>query len=89
MPIRDPSQVCANLRILGVISLINKENFGVFTENDERFVEAFAIFCAMAIRNAAEFERAVVSEAKLKVRIAGTSILGEWLNHLGFSFHFL
>ena len=32
-----------------------------------RFVEAFAIFCGMAIRNAADYEKAVVSEAKLQV----------------------
>ena len=38
-----------------------------FTNNDERFVEAFAIFCGMAIRNAADYEKAVVSEAKLQV----------------------
>ena len=54
--------------ILGVISLLEKDLSGRFTENDERFLEAFAIFCGMAIRNAAEYERAVVSEAKLKVR---------------------
>ena len=27
-----------------------------FTDNDERFVEAFAVFCGMAIRNAADYE---------------------------------
>ena len=54
-------------RILGVISLINKHNEGVFTENDERFAEAFSLFCGMAIRNAAEFEKALMSEAKLQV----------------------
>jgi hypothetical protein len=32
-----------------------------------RFVEAFSIFCGMAIRNAADYEKAVVSEAKLQV----------------------
>ena len=61
MPIRDTRDV------LGVISLINKEGEGFFTENDERFVEAFSLFCGMAIRNASDFERAVVSEAKLQV----------------------
>ena len=40
---------------------------GVFSANDEYFVEAFSIFCGMAIRNAAEYEKAVVSEAKLQV----------------------
>ena len=28
----------------------------IFTDNDERFVEAFAVFCGMAIRNAADYE---------------------------------
>ncbi len=63
MPIRD----CTSEKILGVISLVNKENGGKFTENDERFVEAFSIFCGMAIRNASDFEAAVLSEAKLQV----------------------
>ncbi len=76
-PIRDPDN-----RVLGVISLINKDesssttttragdsgpSSSMFTSNDERFVEAFAIFCGMAIRNAADYEKAVVSEAKLQV----------------------
>lgn len=54
-------------RVLGVISLINKENESNFSENDERFAEAFALFCGMAIRNAADFERTILSEAKLQV----------------------
>ena len=61
MPIRD------NDKILGVISLINKEKSDFFSENDERFVEAFSIFCGMAIRSASDFEAAVVSKAKLQV----------------------
>ena len=32
-----------------------------------RFAEAFSIFCGMAIRNAADYEKAVLSEAKLQV----------------------
>jgi len=72
MPIRDDD------RVLGVISLINKEDTAVgdarssfpnkpyFTANDERFVEAFSYFCGMAIKTAAEYEKAVVSEAKLQ-----------------------
>ena len=67
-PIRDPDG-----RVVGVISLANKEvdparpNSERFTSNDERFVEAFSIFCGMAIVNAADYEKAVVSEAKLQV----------------------
>ena len=74
-PIHDPEGL-----VVGVISLANKEASGQvsvsssdieavnhFTNNDERFVEAFAIFCGMAIRNAADYEKAVVSEAKLQV----------------------
>ena len=30
-------------------------------------MEAFSLFCGMAIRNAAQYEKAVVSEAKLQV----------------------
>ena len=63
MPIRDS----ASDAVLGVITLVNKENDGVFTENDERFVEAFSLFCGLAIRNAAAYEKAVQSEAKLQV----------------------
>ena len=43
------------------------DSVNYFTSNDERFVEAFSIFCGMAIRNAADYEKAVVSEAKLQV----------------------
>ena len=46
---------------------IHEAGADYFTNNDERFVEAFAIFCGMAIRNAADYEKAVVSEAKLQV----------------------
>ena len=75
LPIRDPDGI-----IVGVISLANKEMTTsspadpgeavinqVFTNNDERFVEAFTVFCGMAIRNASDYERAVLSEAKLQV----------------------
>lgn len=66
MPIRDPDGL-----VVGVISLANKEaqreEERSFTGNDERFIEAFAIFCGMAIRNASDYERAIVSEAKLQV----------------------
>ena len=77
LPIHDPDG-----RVVGVISLANKEanvassssstdnghdSVNYFTSNDERFVEAFSIFCGMAIRNAADYEKAVVSEAKLQV----------------------
>ena len=65
LAIRDPDG------IVGVISLANKEaavtsdtasetatdtTNCIFTNNDERFVEAFAVFCGMAIRNAADYE---------------------------------
>lgn len=63
MPFRDSETE----RVLGVISLINKENEGVFTENDERFVEAFAIFCAIAIKNANDYEAAIKATARVEV----------------------
>ena len=64
LPIRDP-----DANIVGVISLANKdvEDCLHFTSNDERFVEAFAVFCGMSIRNAADYEKAVLSEAKMQV----------------------
>ena len=64
LPIRDP-----DANIVGVISLANKDVFNCvhFTSNDERFVEAFSVFCGMSIRNAADYEKAVLSEAKMQV----------------------
>ena len=38
-----------------------------FTNNDENFVEAFAIFCGMGINNVAMYEKAVVAMAKQQV----------------------
>jgi len=38
-------------QIIGVIQLINKFDDLPFTQNDENFVEAFAIFCGMGIHN--------------------------------------
>ena len=68
LPIRGGGDGRGGSDVLGVISLVNKEPVGDpcahFTENDERFAEAFAIFCGMAIRNAQEYERAVLSEAR-------------------------
>ena len=37
-------------------SIIADDSNSAFTDNDERFVEAFAVFCGMAIRNAADYE---------------------------------
>ena len=65
LPIKDPEG-----DIVGVISLANKDvqrDCLQFTKNDERFVEAFSVFCAMAIRNAVDYEKAVLSEAKMQV----------------------
>ena len=64
LPIRDP-----DANIVGVISLANKDVKDClhFTSNDERFVEAFSVFCGMSIRNAADYEKAVLSEAKMQV----------------------
>ena len=65
LPIKDPEG-----KVVGVISLVNKDvqrGCLQFTKNDERFVEAFSVFCAMAIRNAVDYEKAVLSEAKMQV----------------------
>ena len=61
MPVRDPDGA-----IVGVINLINKK-IGGFTSNDERFVEAFAVFCGMALRNVSNYEVAKKSEARSQV----------------------
>ena len=61
MPILDPEA-----EILGVILLINKKN-GPFTDNDEQFVEAFGVFCGMALRNVSNYEDAKQAEARSQV----------------------
>lgn len=63
MPILDSDR-----KILGVISLINKKA-GPFTCNDERFVQAFGIFCGIAIRNVSQFEAASEAEARCQVAL--------------------
>ncbi|XP_023323155.1 dual 3',5'-cyclic-AMP and -GMP phosphodiesterase 11 [Eurytemora carolleeae] len=63
MPILDSDQ-----KILGVISLINKKE-GQFTWNDERFVEAFGIFCGIALRNVSQFEIVQSAEARCQVAL--------------------
>ncbi|CAH1167238.1 unnamed protein product [Phyllotreta striolata] len=62
MPIRNSKH-----RIIGVIQLINKFNDLPFTQNDENFVEAFAIFCGMGIHNTRIYEEATTAVAKQKV----------------------
>ena len=37
-------------------NITTDDSNSAFTDNDERFVEAFAVFCGMAIRNAADYE---------------------------------
>lgn len=63
MPIKD-----SDSEILGVISLINKKS-GSFTDNDEKFVEAFGVFCGMALRNVSNYETAKQAEARSQVAL--------------------
>lgn len=62
MPIKNSKN-----KIIGVITLINKFNDLLFTQNDENFVEAFAIFCGMGIHNTRMYEDATTAVAKQKV----------------------
>ncbi|XP_057659841.1 dual 3',5'-cyclic-AMP and -GMP phosphodiesterase 11 isoform X4 [Diorhabda carinulata] len=62
MPIKNSKN-----KIIGVIQLINKFNDLPFTQNDENFVEAFAIFCGMGIHNTRMYEEATTAVAKQKV----------------------
>jgi len=56
-------------KVLGVFQLINKFDQLPFTSNDENFVEAFAIFCGMAISNVTHYEAAIVAMAKQQVTL--------------------
>ncbi|KYN37518.1 Dual 3',5'-cyclic-AMP and -GMP phosphodiesterase 11 [Trachymyrmex septentrionalis] len=56
-------------QIIGVIQLINKFDDLPFTQNDENFVEAFAIFCGMGIHNTHMYEKAVIAMAKQSVTL--------------------
>lgn len=38
-------------KILGVVQLVNKFDNLAFSNNDENFLEAFAIFCGMGLHN--------------------------------------
>ena len=64
MPIRD-----GDSNIIGVVSLVNKKT-GIFTANDESFVEAFGIFCGIALANVSNYEQLKKAEARKQVRIS-------------------
>ena len=63
MPIRDGED-----KIIGVVSLGNKKA-GFFTLNDERFVEAFGIFCGISLANVSNYEEAKAAEARSQVAL--------------------
>jgi len=63
MPIKDSDNT-----IVGVVSLINKKT-GVFTANDESFVEAFGIFCGIALANVYNYELVKTAEARKQVAL--------------------
>uniref|UniRef100_T1JHX2 3',5'-cyclic-GMP phosphodiesterase n=1 Tax=Strigamia maritima TaxID=126957 RepID=T1JHX2_STRMM len=55
--------------IIGIIQLINKPDNMPFTQNDEHFLEAFAIFCGMGIHNTQMYEKAIKAMAKQRVTL--------------------
>jgi len=61
MPIIDSEK-----KILGVVLLINKKS-GPFSQNDEQFVEAFGIFCGIALRNVSQYEVAIEAQARAQI----------------------
>jgi len=61
MPIIDSER-----NILGVVLLINKKS-GCFSANDEQFVEAFGIFCGIALRNVSQYEVAIEAQARAQI----------------------
>ena len=63
MPIKDSDN-----HIVGVVSLINKKT-GFFTVNDESFVEAFGIFCGIALANVSTYEQLKAAEARKQVAL--------------------
>jgi len=63
MPIKDSDN-----KIIGVVSLINKKT-GIFTSNDESFVEAFGIFCGISLANVSNYEQLKAAEARKQVAL--------------------
>ena len=52
-----------------MVTLVNKKT-GIFTANDESFVEAFGIFCGLALANVSNYEQLRAAEARKQVRTA-------------------
>ena len=50
-----------------MVTLVNKKT-GIFTANDESFVEAFGIFCGLALANVSNYEQLRAAEARKQVR---------------------
>lgn len=63
MPIKDSDN-----KLIGVVSLINKKT-GLFTTNDESFVEAFGIFCGISLANVSNYEQVKAAEARKQVAL--------------------
>ena len=63
MPIRDGEG-----HIIGVVTLVNKKT-GIFTANDESFVEAFGIFCGIALANVSNYDQLRTAEARKQVAL--------------------
>ena len=62
-----PSLRDGDQNIIGVVTLVNKKT-GIFTANDESFVEAFGIFCGLALANVSNYEQLRAAEARKQVR---------------------
>ena len=52
--------------IIGIVTLNNKKT-GRFTKDDEVFVEAFGLFCGIALENVGNLEAAKVAEARCQI----------------------
>ena len=67
------SLLCIPLRdndnsIIAVVTLTNKNN-GMFTKDDENFVEAFGVFFSISLENIRNYEAVKIAEAKCQVAL--------------------
>lgn len=54
--------------IIGVVQMVNKRN-GLFTEDDEKAFEMFAVYCGLAVHHTKLYDKIKKSEQKYKVAL--------------------